>query len=842
MERRSTAILIIVILLASTAAGLFYLYGNTPPTAGPSDSPSTNNGEVWISEVYYNATSDVDDEFFEFYVSTDYTSNEIVGWYVTTFDNEGLLQLPSITGIDFYDYIAVYTGVGTSDLDASDGNATLYLGLEESILDSNGDEIGLFDDEFNVIDFMRYDGGNGDDLFDNWPIGEEGSSSDDGSVSIFGGDTGDSTNWLTSIPTPASPNIHTFITEGVEFLVEIQSGVNVAYSYTGIDDYVTGKNETVDITPGAGVPASTIAKVKEHIEFSLNFYDEKGFDRGPATAAGNKIKITVKNGTSTETVGKASPKGEITIELGTIASDIDLKYVAEHELMHLFQFKTEKEGNDTVDHAPITNKWWLEGQATYWGIESTKENYNLTDEEIQDEFDRVGDHNWNDHYRDLNRSIFIGWGGSYDDYMGSYLFMKFIKEKYGEDKLKDAFDKAKDNFNNNSKDVSPEDAIAEACGKSWDQLVAEFAAWMMTDAIKDNGVPERVGHVNVTYTNNTVSDSIKVGPYGSGVERIKVNGTQPFQIDINPSSGKWKITIIYVYEDGSRSQAFNTPYTISGTRAPWPVNPGEHGKKLVEIIVIKTLVQTGTPVQVNMTVTPVAHTTPIGPQPMLPNTTYGWTLPPLFGNYTDPGDWPWSYWWLWNFTDDRYMYTLEFNVTDYISGSIFNVSIEDSMGPVMEFYNISVDNPFITELDPTMDLGEYLIRITQGTWTSYGLGTVILHSVQREGAFIDTPLWHTYDTMEPFFIPIPFTQAGTGALYINTTLNIGEDAQFFFNSTEAINARIWDGQSWTDFNYDGGLDVYWVDLHSWTDIIAIEVLSASTDVILEYLWSVTLTG
>ena len=111
--------------------------------------------------------------------------------------------------------------------------------------------------------------------------------------------------------------------------------------------------------------------------------------------------------------------GTMKIKLGTVNSSIDLKYVVEHELMHLFQYNTETVAGDTVDHAPGGDKFFIEGQATYWGIESTKANYKLNDSQIQKEFERVGDHNWFDHYLDLNRTIFKGWGGEYDDYSSS---------------------------------------------------------------------------------------------------------------------------------------------------------------------------------------------------------------------------------------------------------------------------------------------------------------------------------------------------------------------------------------------------------------------------------------
>ncbi|MFW9910100.1 MAG: hypothetical protein ACFFEF_16205 [Candidatus Thorarchaeota archaeon] len=836
MQRKLVAILLVLIIAAGTGAGLLYLY-SLPQSPVIVDNPSEFRGTAWISEVYYASSLEVSEEFFEVYVDDSYEDSIIEHWSITTFDDEGIISLPTITGIDGFDYIAIFTGSGVPDLDASDGNATVYLNQTERILDPSGDEIGIFDVSFEVVDFMRYNGGNGDDLYDNWPAADLGPANIDGSISLFGVDTGTSENWLDSIATPASPNIHVFTTSGTGYLVEIQSGVNQEYSFLGIDDYIAGKNETVDITPGPGVSAATVEKVKEHIEFSLNFYDGKGFDRGPAAAAGNKIKITLKNGTTTESVGKASPKGDITIEIGTIPSDIDLKYVAEHELMHLFQFKTEKEGTDTVDHAPVANKWWIEGQATYWGIESTKANYNLTNQEIQDEFDRVGDHNWYDHYTDLNRSIFIGWGGSYSDYMGSYLFMKFIREKYGEDKLKDAFDKAKDNFNNDSKDVSPEDAIAEACGKTWDQLVAEFYAWMMTGAITDNGVPERVGHVNVTYTNNTVSDSIKVGPYASGVERIKVNGTQPFQIDINPAGGKWKITIIYVYEDGSRSQAFNTPYTISGTRAPWPVNPGEHGKKLVEIIVIKTLIQTGAPVSVNMTVSPITYLVPSGARMINPEFSYDWAVPPLFGNYTDPADGLWSDWWLWNYTDDRFDYILEINVDDFQVESFFDVIVTLNRVSILEISNISKDTPVFAEIDPSIDFGIYAIGIRQGTWNSSGNGSIILHASPRDGTSIQNPLWHTYGEVEYLGLPIPYTRAGDGALYVNISISSGFYYIIEFNATAPVIANIWNGLTWVPFVYSVVDDAYQVEMLAQTEFLCVQILPQSGESSIEYMWS-----
>jgi len=753
LDNKLKAATIGIILVGAGVAGVFLILG----LPGPEPTVSAFNGDVWINEVHMNSTLTVNEEYFEIYISAAYIESSITGWQITTFDEEGRITLPTIINVDEEDFIAIYTGTGTDDLDATDGTAEIYLGLSDRILDPTGDEIGVFDESNQVIHFMRYEGGNGDELYDDWNGDEDGPqlpAGHTGSLSYFGQDKTNTSAWLESLTTPGEPNQYAFTTTetATPYDVIITSGVKTHYSFLGIDDTKNaGKNETVDVFPAAGVNASVVKAIKEHIAFSLKFYEGKGFNRGPATYKPGKINVTVSQGTSTEVVGSCNTKGEIVIKLGTIKSLIDLKYVCEHELMHAFQFKTEKDGNDTQDHAPITNKWWIEGQATYWGIESTKANYNLTNKEIQDEFDRVGDHNWYDHYTDLNRSVTIGWGGSYSDYIGSYLFMKWISETFGEDKLKEIFDKAKDNFNNNSKDVSPEDAAAEVLGVPWDTLLAMFHAWMMNGAITDNGVPERKGHVNVTWSGTQTGDSIGVVPNGAGVERIKVGSDAPFTIDFETEEGSvWKITVIYVYADGSREQADNCPRTYAGSSAPWPVNPGAHDKVLVEVIVIKTLISTGSVSTINMTLTPV---TPIGPTPLLPNTPEPFELPPGYFNFTDPHDFPWYKVYQFNYTNDNWEHLVAITVPDPNPDSFFDIyfTIGDEM--VLNISNIGVTeaNPFNIPIDPdgSWELGIYNITIIQSTLESFIEGTIEDIAILPDGYDFDHPHHHDYGDLLP---------------------------------------------------------------------------------------------
>ena len=839
LDNKLKAIIIGIILVGAGVAGVFLILG----LPGPEPTVSAFNGDAWINEVHMNSTLTVNEEYFEIYISASYSETSISGWMVTTFDEEGKITLPTIFNVDEEDYIAVYTGEGTEDLDAEDGTAKVYLGLSDRILDPEGDEVAVFDGSNQVIHFMRYEGGNGDELYDDWNGDDDGPqlpAGHTGSLSYFGQDKNDTSAWLHSLTTPGDPNQYAFTTTetSVPYYVIITSGVKAPYSFIGIDDTkIAEKNETVDVWAAPGVDRDTMEAIEEHIKFSLKFYEEKGFDRGPATYKPGRINVTVVQGTTNETVGSCNTEGEITIELGKIKSLIDLKYVCEHELMHAFQFKVENTGDGNQDHAPIKNKWYIEGQATYWGIESTKANYNLTNAEIQDEFERVGDHNWFTHYTDLNRSITIGWGKSYDDYMGSYLFMKFISETFGEDKIKEIFDKAIDNFGNDSKDVSPEDAAAEVLGVPWDTLLAMFHAWMMNGAITDNGVPERKGHVNVTWSGTQTGDSINVVPNGAGVERIEVNSNEPFTMDFETEPGSvWKITVIYVYADGSREQADNCPRTYAGSSAPWPVNPGAHDKVLVEVIVIKTLITTGSVSQINMTLTPV---NPIGPLPLTPNIPVPFKIPPGFYNITDIHDYPWKIEFEFNYTIDSLDFEIEIIWDDpgWPADSYFNVFFTETHEVIFTNTSlVSIEDPWKITWDPADDwpLGRYNITIQQATPESFLMGAI---EVKTPGSQIDDPIWHTFETSEHLNFPMSYTV--TGELFINVTVPyFNAEYKFWFNDTSPIQdltAEIWIGDSWVAM-IDQGTWYYGIVFVT-TVVLCIRIVQGAEPTSIEWLWS-----
>jgi hypothetical protein len=221
-------------------------------------------------------------------------------------------------------------------------------------------------------------------------------------------------------------------------------------------------------------------------------------------------------------------------------------------------------------------------------------------------------------------------------------------------------------------------------------------------------------------------------------------------MDFETEAGSvWKITVIYVYADGSREQADNCPRTYAGSSAPWPVNPGAHDKQLVEIIVIKTLV-TNAASQINMTVTPV---TPIGPEPLLPNTPEPFSLPPGFYNITDVHDFPWWRTWIFNYTIDTWDHLFALTWGYWNPDSFFDIFFEIDGEMVLNHTRVEVGavNPYDIPFDPdgTWPLGMYNITIRQSTIDSVMEGTIEDIPYLPDGWSSDFPQHHAYGELIP---------------------------------------------------------------------------------------------
>ena len=159
-----------------------------------------NVNAVYISEVYYDPSgSEVNNEFIELFI--DDSILNLSHWVITTFDNDNY-TLPYISDLSYSNFVIIIPGQGIDDLDATDGIATIYLNRGISILSNSGDEIGLFNNKGEIIDFIRYEGGNGDSVLENWSVNDLGiTANGEESIQITGDDFDSSNNWISAEPT-----------------------------------------------------------------------------------------------------------------------------------------------------------------------------------------------------------------------------------------------------------------------------------------------------------------------------------------------------------------------------------------------------------------------------------------------------------------------------------------------------------------------------------------------------------------------------------------------------------------------------------------------------------------
>ena len=568
ISRRVLWLICTVILLVIAGSAIYLLTRPTPSPPGP-PAPSDFVGKITISEVYYEGG--LENEFVELYIREN-VDTDLADWYVTTFDGDRG-ELPAISGLKEFCYVAVYSGLGTSDLDASDGAATVYLNLSSPILD-NGDEVGLYDNWDRLVDFVRYGGGNGDAVLGNWLQDDLGPVAVPGeSIQLQGEDEDNSSNWMSGPPSGGESNLHEFTYDNI--LIQIHNGITPPVTYDKILSVVP--------QPGHAVDATTLKRIKDHVKYSLSFYENHGFGK-PELGPDNDLDIHVGWGTRPESTGATDENGTITINIGTKERGkengiVDEKYVVEHELMHAIQAKKRKDAKGTYNGwNPMKYSFFDEGMAVYWGIESVKKQFNKTDKEIQDIFKSLSEHNVYDHFLDnLNRNIFDDWGGKYDDYIGSYLFIKFIAEMYGKDKLREIQEKIRNYGNWNTEDDNDKLApkvIEEVLGKSFDQIVREWLEWLWLIAPETNKIPRPAS------TPTPKAENVKLKPWGSRINVIKIENEDPFEIHIYGEG--FIITKIKYRKDGTVEREW---WRVYKTYAPQRItNPGDYDN----IVIIKT--------------------------------------------------------------------------------------------------------------------------------------------------------------------------------------------------------------------------------------------------------------
>jgi len=483
---------VVILIMASFGAVLYFSLGGDeddekqsvdaidPYDGLGSDTPSSNNLNAVISEV------NPSEEWFEVYIDAGSGSDDAAPWYFTTFD-ERLILMPTVTGLDGTVHVTIYTGNGTDDLDGSDGFAEVYLLLGGDVLEDAGDEIGLFDVNEDIIDFVGWGTGNGDTPREDWNITAYPSPPGEGSsISLIGEDNGVNSEWMATIPSKGDfPLIEIDLSEdGFNESIQVRSGRtrDQAVNTNGTWNRQFVIKARGVIKRGGPLKKKDLDDTLEYASHTYRTLRKMGYDVPAVT--GHKedgkpfVRIVVtKNG---------DYEGYYDADNRTVHVDLgDNKYASkqtvEHEIFHAFQFKQRDDGSRAMN--PNREQGFDEGMAEFIGRYSTITNFkDLTWLELEEELKKAGSMNIFDITTDLEKDVFGDWPGSgdlSDHYEVNYLFIKFLMDKYGIDIIKKIFDSTK-NYGNQAKeegDVTGTDAIAAATGKKFADLLLEFTVW-----------------------------------------------------------------------------------------------------------------------------------------------------------------------------------------------------------------------------------------------------------------------------------------------------------------------------------------------------------------------------
>lgn len=553
---------------------------------------------VYISEIHYDPTApELDNEFIELYIN-DSTGIDLNGYIISTFDNDNE-TLPSISNLRNFTYISIKPGSGINDLDASDGSATIYLGRVTEMLNNPGDEVALYDNNDNLIDFVRYEGGNGDPVL-NWPATDNGATADNEqeSIQIIGYDHDNSGNWRSSPVSEAEPNIYDFFVDAYDTTIYFHNGIRQA-----MEDF--GKIKVpfnVNITAGPPVSNESIKRFEEYVNFSLSFYNKSGFN-DPETGSDNILDIHLKKAATSSGATNAS---DGTIEIDVSGNNVSDKWTVEHELIHAIHSKKYTEGNRTWYRVePMKYNFKEEGMCEYWGLRSTMLNFDLTFDEVMDKAESgySPGYNLGAFLNDTDVNIFSDWSGTWGSYIGSLLYFKYISETYGDNKSLHIYRSQKNyNVSNYNKedpdDVVGHDAIDKAFSeqpehnKTFNDTFRDWTEWLWEkykDKIKLT--------VDETYNNKTLNETDSLEPWGTDYEKYIINTTNTFNITFKGEPGfDYVITVIKKRANGTEEKEV---IKVKNKTNIVIYNDYE------EVILIKSQINSDTTSTYNVTFTPV---------------------------------------------------------------------------------------------------------------------------------------------------------------------------------------------------------------------------------------------
>ena len=633
-------VLILSLLIISSTIAVFILWGGEEGDKYDKmmgDEPSPNPYRLTISEIYLGEG----EEYFEIYVGEG-DGNGTIKLKVTTYD-ENPFTLPAVTPSRGFSYIVVYSGEGESDTDLSDGVARIFLNIDGDFLEES-DELGLYDEKDRLIDFVRWGGGGGDRARGGWDYLTTLPSPPPGkSISLQGEDEGPNSYWTISPPTPGESNIldlplnadgtwRLYLVNGRT--ERVYPGEGGKFTYRAIN-----VNVSAGMAPGHPVNQTLIRQVQEYINFTYNLLKENGY--GDALASGTDsegrpyVKVTITaNGTYS---GACSSNGEIEVDIGS--NKVASKQTVEHEMTHNFQFAKRPDGSSHIN--PWENNFVDEGAAEFWGRYSAMKNFNLTWVEVEKELKKAGSLNIYDYYHDSWYDIFEDWPDAYNKtyvsgghyYAGSFLFMKFLVDKYGIGIMSKIYNTVRNN--GSSSDVVGIKAIEAATGEKFEDLLREFNLYRLEkrfpqykeDRNFTGSKPDKVQD----FPGHPISSEEGVESWGSRINVYNLNGSGCI-VSFRPKTdrSRWQVTIIKVRGDGSREYENHT--LEKGESDGWYI-PGGYKK----IIVIKTRLNGSNYIweDFNITIYPPPVITPLHPRR---NDWIMWDPPPFNWSATNLSD------------------------------------------------------------------------------------------------------------------------------------------------------------------------------------------------------------
>ena len=552
--------------------------------------------DIMINEIYYKTHgNDLDLEFIELYVYDDGGSGiDISGWYVTTYDAEGNIALPYISNLDDFDFIVIRMGEGINDTDASDGVATIYLNLTSPILDNTGDEVGLYDSFGNIYDFVRYKGGNGDPVLENWQLSDLGISANttSESIQVHGADLDDSTNWVSATASEGEASIYEFWLDDTKTIgVEVHNG-NFLYIAEGSE---RGRWEPIVTSP---VALKTLkGSIRKYAKNSYRIIkNDLGFSDGPLSEyPDGKIRIYIQKplNKNQKYTASANPRGLINIKVTKPLNGLN-EVVLAHEMMHLFQNKIKKY-NSAWDSPE--NKFIREGIAEYAGryVLSKDTDFKLDLTKIWELSKDSDDFMTLDAFlKNTDGNFFTEWRGSGHSYAGSYLFIKYIVDNYGANKLKPLITQTKTKKGWASVEVATggkkKDIFKEWA--QWNYLDKKFGATGMykgldiqastyTPPWKTYTGGKKVINKDLTTASIDTTAKADVHVWAADYVEFGVNTKKPFRISFKGDpTAKFVVTALKIKKTGG----YEKTVFVDDNKGQTTINKPSNYKKIVLII------------------------------------------------------------------------------------------------------------------------------------------------------------------------------------------------------------------------------------------------------------------